>query len=173
MQSLGRYIVKPFMMYLVPLTVLAFFIMTCLAFSDPAPAKIAGSVSFFGSIFAALAFKLNQANYHKDLFQKRYEIFLVINDVLADWCGEAKSTNEMISKISGDLMRRSYFLFGRNTYEFVTEFRRALIWTATSRNETNDPKFREEIKSAREFLVSIIDGQKLADKFPELKINYY
>lgn len=172
-QPVERYIIKPFMVYLVPLPTLAFFIMTCLAFYDPAPAKIAGAVSFFGSIFVALTFKLNQANYHKDLFQKRYEIFLVINNVLADWCGEAKSTNEMISKISGDLMRRSYFLFGKQTYEFINEFRRALIWTATNRNETDDLKFREEIKSAREFLVSIVDGQKLADKFPELKINYY
>lgn len=168
-----RYITRPFMAYLVPLTALAFFIMTCLAFYDPTPTKIAGAFSFFGFIFVALTFKLNQANYHKDLFQRRYEVFLVISEVLADWCGEAKSTDEMISKVSGDLMRRSYFLFGRKTHEFVSEFRRALIWTATSRNETDDLKFREEIKSARDFLVSIVDGQKLAAKFPELKINYY
>ena len=172
-RSIVHYIIKPFIAYLVPVTLLAFFIMTLFAFYNPIPAVIAGSVSLFGSIFVALKFKLDQASYHKDLFQRRYEIFLVINDVLTDWSEKAKSTKEMNSKISGDLMRQSYFLFGQHTYEFVKEFRKALIYTEESLNETNNVTFKEEIKLARNFLGSIMDGQNLADKFPELKINYY
>jgi hypothetical protein len=168
-----HYFITPFLTYLVPITIALFFVMTLTAFNDSAPAKIAGAVSLFGSIFVALKFKLDQASYHKDLFDRRYAIFLIINDVLTAWCAEAKSTNEMIGKISNDLMRRSYFLFGEHTYDFICEFRRALIWTETSENEIDDVKFREEIRLSRNFLISFVDGQKLADKFPELKINYY
>ncbi len=172
-QPTERYITTPIMAHLVKVTTLAFFIITLVAFYDPVPAKIAGAVSLFGSIFVALKFKLDQASYHKDLFQKRYEIFLVINDVLGDWSREAKSTKEMIGKVSGDLLRRSYFIFGKHTYEFVKEFRLALIYTETGLNETDDVTFRKQIQLSRDFLSSIMVGQDLADKFPELKINYY
>lgn len=168
-----NYVVTPFLSYLVPLTVTSFFIMTCFAFHDPAPAKIAGAVSLFGSIFVALKFKLDQASYHKDLFDRRYAVFIVINDALTAWCSESKSTKEISDKINNDLMRKSYFLFSEKTYDFIREFRRALIVTETRRSETDDEQFGAEISRARRFLSSVVDGQKLADYFPELKINYY
>lgn len=41
--------------------------------------------SSFGSVFIALKFKLDKANYNKDLFEKRYEVFSVIGCVLWDY----------------------------------------------------------------------------------------
>ena len=70
-------------------------------------------------------------------------------------------------------MRRSYYLFGEETYQFIDEFRRSIIYTEQNEHETNDDQFKREIKQARDFLVSVVDGQKLADRFPELKIKSY
>lgn len=169
-----KYAVAPVKKHIVLITVLLCVFTGYAAVIDGSPTlTVASAIALAASIFAALKFKYDQACYHKDLFEKRYELFLVVNDVLVEWSRDAASTREMIAKISGSFMRRSYYLFGENTYEFIDEFRRAIIWTETRRNETDDEEFREQIRQAREFLISFMDGQKLSDQFPELKLSSY
>lgn len=167
-----KYIVFPVKKYIVLITIFYCVLVSIAALSD-STLTIPAAITLMGLIFGALKFKYDQACYHKDLFEKRYELFLVVSEVLAEWSRDAASTRELISKVSGDFMRRSYYLFGESTYEFIDEFRRAIIWTETRRSETDDEEFREQIRQGRDFLISFMDGQKLADNFPELKINYY
>jgi hypothetical protein len=168
-----KYIANPIRVHCVTLTVVMFLIAAYIAVCSPSAPTIGGAVTFFGFIFVALKFKLDQASYNKDLFDRRYKIFLTVDRVLHRWCSEGKSSKELIAKVSGSLMRRSYYLFGEDTYQFINEFRRSIIYTEQKEHETQDDKFKKEIKQAREFLISVVDGQKLADKFPELKIKSY
>lgn len=139
-------------------------------------------ITSFGFILVALKYKLDQVNYHKDLFEKRYKIFLEIDKILAEYFTYGKVTNDMIRKITGSLMRRSYFLFEENTYKFIAEFRKSLITinrlkkSYESYSETYEPNFKKQYDNyikAEKFLNQYVDGQKLSDKFPELKINIY
>lgn len=168
-----KYIADPIRLYCVTITAVMFLITAYIAIHWPSAPTIGGAVTFFGFIFVALKFKLDQASYNKDLFDRRYKIFLTIDRVLHQWCSESRSSRELIAKVSGSLMRRSYYLFGEETYQFIDEFRRAIIYIEQKEHETQDEKFKKEIKEARDFLISVVDGQKLADKFPELKIKNY
>jgi hypothetical protein len=168
-----RYVANLIRMHCVTITIAMFLIAAYIAICWPSASTIGSVVTFFGFIFVALKFKLDQASYNKDLFDKRYKIFLTIDRVLAQWCTETRSSKDLIAKVSGSLMRRSYYLFGEETYQFIDEFRRSIIYSEQKEHETNDEKFKEEIRHAREFLISVVDGQKLADKFPELRIKCY
>jgi hypothetical protein len=168
-----KYIANPIRVHCVTVTVAMFLIAAYIAIHSPSAPTIGGAVTFFGFIFVALKFKLDQASYNKDLFDRRYKIFLTIDRVLHRWCSEGRSSKELIAKVSGSLMRRSYYLFGEDTYQFIDKFRRAIIYTEQKEHETQDKKFQKEINRARDFLISVVDGQKLADKFPELKIKSY
>jgi hypothetical protein len=131
-------------------------------------------LGIFGIIFVALKYKLDQASYHKALFEKRYEIFSVIDEILKEWGGNQIVTNDMLNKINRDLMRKSYFLFGQNTYGFINEFRSSLTYHQSKGKEaTNSNQLQKKVDDAEKFLVSFVDRQNLSDKFPELKINMY
>jgi hypothetical protein len=93
-----KYIANPIWMHCVTLTVFMFLIAACVAIYSPTTPIIGGAVSFFGFIFVALKFKLDQASYNKDLFDRRYKIFLTIDRVLHRWCSEGKSSKDLSVK---------------------------------------------------------------------------
>jgi hypothetical protein len=128
-------------------------------------------VSSIGIIFSALKYKLDQANYHRELFKKRYKIFSTVNDILKEFTKENTVTCQMNDKMSIDLMRRSRFLFNDETYQFLDEFRIQL-----NRNylfKSGQQYNIEQYISANEFLSKYVDIKNLAEKFRELKINSY
>lgn len=134
-------------------------------------------IASFGSIFIALKYKLDQANYRKDLFEKRYAIFLIIDDLLSNINTYDKSNwGEVVSKLDA-IYRKSYFLFGRKTYQFLQEFRQHACnkskLSDNSNTECKDETKSKKIAAANEFFNRLIDGQKLPEKFPELKIDKY
>jgi len=132
---------------------------------------ITAAVSTFGAIFIGLKYKLDQAKYHKDLFEKRYEIFITVDQIL--WKYQSIGKFE-VGEFSGSLMRKSYFLFGEETYTFINKLREALIYANAGKQQNeNDAQFLKKIQLAEQFLSSLIDAQKLSKFFPELKIDFY
>lgn len=130
-------------------------------------------ITIFGMIFPALKHKLNLANYHKDLFEKRYNVFSQIDEILTDcFRGIDKDHNEVdwirLKEKIDSVYRESYFLFSEKTYCFIDKFYKAVIHSKYK--TTPDTKDKED---ADIFLNSLIDGQKLAENFPELKIDSY
>lgn len=134
-----------------------------------------GTLSLFiaslGILFVALKYRLDQANYHRELFEKRYEVFNKINYVLFSCFHEVDQDLKIIdwkyiSKELDSIYRRSYFLFGKETYEFIDQFRKA----ALNYKMIESGKKKDD---ATEFLNSLLDGQILSKKFPELKIDFY
>ena len=116
--------------------------------------------AFFGLILAALKHKLDKISYQKNLFEERYAIFIKIQEVLSNYHQgkDYRSLNDELDSI----YRKSYFLFGNTTYQFVADFKKAIC------NSSVDGL---EGEKARNFLIKLIDGQNLSKKFPELKID--
>ena len=128
----------------------------------------------FGMIFPALKHKLDLANYHKDLFEKRYKVFSKIDEILTDgFRGIDKNNNNEVDWRSlkekiDSVYRESYFLFGEKTYCFIDKFYKAVIHSKYKTTPDTKAKLDADI-----FLCSLLDGQKLAENFPELKIDSY
>jgi hypothetical protein len=128
-------------------------------------------IGFLGVIFAALKYKLDRVNYHKELFDKRYEVFLEIEQILRTVFQMPDNNenniwrNDLLSKLDA-IWRRSYFLFGRKTYIFLERFRIAVI----DKSHKSSPHKMEE---AEQFLITLLDRQALSENFPELKIDNY
>ncbi len=174
------YIIKeicrnPFKNHPVKIAILIFLISFFILWISKSYESLTFSLGAFVAIFAALKYKLDQANYHKSLFEKRYKIFSIIDEVMWDYASNLKITEEMIEKISLNLMRRSYFLFSKESYLFIEKFRRALIDIKhlDSLETRKNKNFEEKVKKSSEFLVSIIDKQNLSDNFREIKISDY
>lgn len=151
---------------------LVFFVfMILVTIFFPNSGTFSALVASFGAIFVALKYKLDQVSYHKALFEDRYAIFTEIDKVLwgffhgEDWC-------ELVQKM--DLIyRKSYFLFGNKTYQFISEFRQAVIDASHISKDSKDPKVIEKVNKANEFLQDLLVEQELAKKFSELKIDTY
>lgn len=136
-------------------------------------------VASFGAILVAIKFKLDQATYHKSLFEERYAIFLKIDEILsASFQVKYKNGNEIdgrnLSKELDSIYRKSFFLFGTETYRFIANFRESVILYSYCQNkELNNNAATDELKNAETFLISLLDGQNLSKKFKELKIDTY
>jgi len=121
------------------------------------------------SIFAALKYRLDQANYHKDLFNSRYECFLIVEKILKEWMKDltAGANPQMINDLNS-IMRKSYFLFGSQTYLFICKFRLAIVRENDRRRANN-----MEITDDSRFLENLLTDENLAKEFTELKIDSY
>ncbi len=75
----------------------------------------------------------------------------------------------MISKLD-NIMRKSYYLFSNETFQFIKQFRQAIITLALKLPNTSE---REDTIAAKNFLISLIDNENLPQMFPELKIDSY
>jgi len=134
-------------------------------------------VASVGIMFVALKYKLDQANYHKDLFEERYAIFLKIDEIFSAYY--QRKNHEMtwqdFKRELDSIDRKSHFLFGVETSQFIGEFREAIIYLTSleDRERTNDPSIEQKLTEARKFLDNLLDGQSLSDKFLELKIDSY
>lgn len=122
-----------------------------------------------GLIFVALKYQLDQVTYQKSLFPERYEIFLAVDSILSKCFhdairdGDATYTHEITAQLNS-IYRKSFFLFGQHTYEFMSDFRQAVFNHIYSHGEHID---------AFNFLKNLVDGQKLSSKLKELKIDAY
>lgn len=107
--------------------------------------------------------EFQQVGYNNDLFDRQYEVYLTVCEILRRWCAKCQSSKDLID-IANELRDKVYFIFRRKkTRQFFEKFRTAIIFTQNER----DPKFEHN----RDFLLELTDGQKLANKFPELKIK--
>lgn len=72
----------------------------------------------------------------------------------------------MVNKLSGELLRKSYYLFGEESYKNIKCIRDALIKLENGRVEDRESEL---------FLISLIDHENLPQKFSELKLteNFY
>lgn len=76
---------NPFKTTPILVAILFFGLMCCVTYLQPSISAFAVLVTSFGSIFAAIKYKLDEASYNKDLFEERYEVFSVIEEVLWDY----------------------------------------------------------------------------------------
>jgi hypothetical protein len=168
-----------FKKYSLPLLFSGFILLTILFYLDNQSTPsykssptgwITFAISWIALIFAALKYKLDRATFQKNLFEERYKLFSIIDEVMWDFAFKGTVTKEMTSKMTLDLMRKSYFLFNKNTYSFIENFRQALINVEhLEETHSDDPK----VKNARKFLASVVDRQNLTKNFEELKISEY
>lgn len=129
---------NPFRTAPIFMAMLFFGFMCCVTFIHPRIETYAVLASSFGSIFAAIKYKLDEASYNKDLFEKRYEVFSVIEEVLWDYFHPEKTVDlsssgyvmkwklSLANKIDA-VWRKSYFLFGKETEKFIKDFRTSII----------------------------------------------
>ncbi len=127
------------------------------------------AIASFVSIFAAMTYRLGQANYHKNLFEDRFAIFNVIDEVMREWASNTKASRKMVDKLD-NIMRKSHCLFSEQTYQFIKKFRMSIIILAYCIESAPD---REEVIEAHRFLVNLVDNENLPKKFPEIKIDSY
>lgn len=151
-------------------------IVTCVY---PHIASFGALVSSFGAIFIALKYKLDQTDYHKTLFEERYKIFIEIDTILWDCFHEESKDGQKTDwrycvKRLDSIYRKSYFLFGKKTYQFIDEFRKAVVdLKMLEKNAYSNEEADQKVNKANDFLSKLLDGQKLSDNFPELKIDSY
>lgn len=159
----------------VGITLSIFFLMLLIYCWHPNQITVGALIALFGTVFIALKYKLDQANYHKDLFEKRLVIFLKIDELLSEFFQNkyaAEAGWRLLSKELDVIYRRSYFLFSRKTYQFISKFRQALIYVSMNSN-SDDPNTIKTIDQENSFLSKLLDGQNLSINFPELKIDNY
>jgi hypothetical protein len=138
-----------------------------------------------GSILLALKYKLDQANYNRELFEKRHEIVVATNNVLREFTAENSPNKDMIDKMSGDILIKAYALFNSETYRFLIKFREALLTIYHTEKCLKDDdirsddiiayqkKLQDKINKSRKFIGSLADNENILKKFPEYKISLY
>ena len=137
------------------------------------PGYLSFLIGSFGSIFIALKYKLDQASFNKTLFEERYAIFLILDEVLSNCFQDLTKNDEKadfrhISKELDSVFRKSFFLFSKKTYKFISDFRQAVLIHVALKDTVEWKK-----NEAWSFLISLVDKQKLAEHFPELRIDLY
>lgn len=153
--------------------VLISIVLSIMSLFHYSPEIFSALVASFGGIFVALKYKLDQANYHKALFEERYAIFRKFDEIISDTINNRKGWRELVEEMDS-VYRKSYFLFGKETYQFISELRLAVAEVSHSRKGgTISTSLEERAGKALEFLIGILDGQNLSEKFPELKIDAY
>lgn len=161
------------------LSVMFFFLILITYLISSSLISMSVLVASFGTIFVALKYKLDQSTFQKSLFEQRYEIFEDFDQILHNCFNE--NNKDMGWRDYSDQLdsyfRKSYFLFCRETYDFIVKFRRAVIaYKMLGDNENNleDSEYnRKKYEQAKSFLMNLVDKQKLSDKFPQLKIDVY
>jgi hypothetical protein len=86
--------------YPIQISLSAFFISLVLYIIFAKWLRVSLVIAFFGSIFIALKYKLDQANFHKDLFEKRYECVLAIEIALSEWVKTGSVSSYMVTSIN-------------------------------------------------------------------------
>ncbi len=157
---------NPIKKYPVSSSFLAAIVILMLARHYQVKITLEAIIADFGLIYIALKYKLDQADYNKELFEDRYIIFRYVDEVIWEWAQSNKATEAMISKLSDNTMRKAYCLFDRDTYFFIKKVRQSIINLRYQATEN------EQIQ-AREFLISLIDNENLPEKFQSLKISEY
>lgn len=158
--------------YLFCLLPFAFYFLCCGYLKlTPSGTTILGII---GAVFSLLKFKLDQTNYQKSLFEERFAILKECDEILFCCFHEENQNGEkvnwrLLSQKLDSFYRKSYFLFGPETYAFLTEFRKAVLEHAFGR-DSDDKAMKIE---AQKFLANLVSNQTLAQHFKELKIAHY
>ena len=147
-------------------------IFLCLLFSKNT--KIEVIIGCIGLVFT----KLDTANYHRSLFESRYDVFNKCDYILS-CCFQEKTYDgqfidwKLLSRELDSFYRRSYFLFGKETYAFLTKFRKYALIHAFGLDARGDAIMDKQKIEAREFLSVLLNKQNLSEHFKELKIDSY
>lgn len=161
----------------VRIAIVVFVVLLILYVFSPAKPVFVLVTASFASIFVALKYRLDQANYHKDLFEKRYSVFEVVEKFLIRYkSDDLKSVDDQMVFVNA-IMRKSYFLFSEDTVSFIKEFRDAadVIWrnnlSSGSKLYVKNP---EGVAKADAFFNELREDRlNLSKRFPELKIDTY
>ena len=126
-------------------------------------------IGLLGLLFAALKYKLDQANYQKSLFDERYMLFYQIEEVIRR-ANALEATDEGL-RIIDEIINRCQFLFGKTTLKFIIEIRSHFIQLIYLKKSNKDSTTKAD--QAMEFFASLIMLKSLPSKFPELIISHY
>lgn len=165
--------------------VIIFLSVFVLGFWDPIlvqrlPAKTILGASL-GIVGIALKYWYYLSKENRSLFDKRSLIVKKIDDIL--WILYHDNTDKngkqhdwrSVCEILDSFYRESKNLFRRKTYSFLESFRSAAITVAM--HQGNEQRLSSDalnnLVKKREFLDPLLDGQTLADYFPELRIKTY
>lgn len=127
-------------------------------------------IAVIGLFFVVMKYYLDRANYQKSLFEERYLILTKLDEIIFDFY-HGKDWKELKQKLDS-IYRRSYFLFGHNTYQFIVKFGKAII-DASMLKDLTDAESIQKVNEAKKFLAELLDGQKLSEKLSEMKIDTY
>lgn len=140
------------------------------------------------SILTYLKYKLDQANYNKDLFEERYKIFTTVKNIFVS---VNKREYEVMSVAQWEeLTLKAYALFGEETYEFIKKFQENATAHVKTKpldrlltQETVLAGMNKDISGTQEsvvirnqvdqFFVELADPKVLLSHFPELKLTVY
>lgn len=130
-------------------------------------------LTIIGLIFMALKYKLDQASYHKSLFEERLQVFNTVHEALVN-ANKKEKWDEINQKLT-PVLNKSYFLFGDKTYAFIRELSDHLITKTYEHRAASGPSSisNEKIEEENIFLNNLLSERELAKKFPELKIDAY
>lgn len=113
-----------------------FMLMSLLTYFNPHEGNFSVLVASFGAIFVALKYKLDQASYNKNLYEERYKIFIMVDGLLRGFFQDIDH-QKAIEKMDS-IFRKSYFLFTKNTYQFISDFRSALNYATYNYKNVNE-----------------------------------
>lgn len=170
---------NPFKTTPVGIAVLFFMVMLGISFYFPNKGSISVLAASFGSIFVALKYRLDQASYNKSLFEERYAIFTKIDELISAYWQQKDTEGNTIdfrffTKELDSIYRKSYFLFGPKTRQFLDDFRKAILDLSYQKgNNLPDDADKKSIDEAKNLLATLIYQQNLSKHFPELKIDLY
>jgi len=161
----------------VRIAIIVFVVFLVLYVFSPETSILVLVTGSFASIFVALKYRLDQANYHKDLFEKRYSVFEVVEKFLIRYKSDDLNSVDDQMVFVNAIMRKSYFLFCEDTISFIKKFRDAadVIWR---NNMSSDSKLYvknpEGAAKADAFFNELREDRlNLSKRFPELKIDTY
>jgi hypothetical protein len=167
--------------WVVYITISFFICMTIAAWKNLNPGTFSALAAAFGSIFAALKYKFDRASYQKNLFEERYKIFLEVEKLIEDFNARQRNHDELLQQSHTDGIRcKSYFLFGKKTYDGIKELCDKVSSGSHSRTtpEQNSALAPQKIaeKAAKEDEAAKFVNhfrENILEKFPELKIDIY
>ncbi|HFD2282373.1 TPA: hypothetical protein ACF2P6_002998, partial [Legionella pneumophila] len=152
---------KPIQKYPVGFTIVVFLFYYFISKNFSELMRASSIIGLLGLLFAALKYKLDQANYHKSLFDERYKLFCQIEEVIRR-ANALDATDEGLRMID-EIINRCQFLFGKITLEFIIEIRSNFIQLICLKksNKNSAP----EADKAMEFFASLITLRSLPSKF--------
>ncbi|HAT1901395.1 TPA: hypothetical protein I8Z61_001257 [Legionella pneumophila] len=156
-----------------------FFLAVLVSFFIPTKFSITLMATTFASIFVALKYKIDQLSYNKNLFEERYKIYCVVQEIIQGSHLTPKQTayditkynDQLLAKYDSEVMNRGIFVFSDKTFDFLVQLRVHLIDLMLAHQKDNESK--EKVRAAVEFFSKLTLRKELPKYFSEMKIYIY